>query len=188
MLSLTDLIKTRRTIGAFTGQPVPTETINTLLDTAIWAPNHRLTEPWRFIILQGEGTKRYASIRREMLLDMMPGSSEEDRKKAGDGTYAKFISIPTYLFVLQKVAADAEIAEEDYATCSALIQNFLLLAWEQGIASAWKTFKDDPRLRAFMGIQSNEKVVGAIHLGYAAEAPTSRRTPAVERVTVIEQG
>ena len=55
---------------------------------------------------------------------------------------------------------------EDYAATSALIQNILLLAWEKGIGSAWKTYPDDPRLNNLIGLGAGETVVGVLHLGY----------------------
>ena len=47
-MSLTDLLKRRRSIKKFTSRPVTRAEIETLLDAAVLAPNHRLTEPWRF--------------------------------------------------------------------------------------------------------------------------------------------
>lgn len=185
-MQLKDLIRTRRTIGAFTPQPVDPAQISALLETAIWTPNHRLTEPWRFVIITGEGVTAYANIRRAMVVESSRSADESERQKAGDGTYAKFAAIPAYLVVIQKLAADPEIREEDYAACAALIQNFLLLAWEKGIGTAWKTFKNDPRLRALIGLSEDEKVVGIIHIGYPDESPTCERSPIHERITIID--
>jgi nitroreductase len=63
MASLAELIRTRRTVGAFTAQPIPADLIMTLLETAVWAPNHRLTEPWRFVMMTGAGCSAYAEVR-----------------------------------------------------------------------------------------------------------------------------
>jgi nitroreductase len=121
-----------------------------------------------------------------MVVESSKSADESERQKAGDGTYAKFAAIPAYLVVIQKLAADPEIRDEDYAACAALIQNFMLLAWDQGIGTAWKTFKNDPRLRALAGLGEDEKVVGIIHIGYPDESPTSARSPINERITIID--
>ncbi|NJO82435.1 MAG: nitroreductase [Blastochloris sp.] len=184
-MSLKDLILTRRTIGVFTDQPISADTVIDLLNTAVWTPNHRLTEPWRFVIMTGDGRHAYASIRREIAIESSKSLDAGDRQKAGDGTFTKFAAIPAYLVVIQKQSVNAEICEEDYAACAALIQNFMLLAWEQGIGTAWKTFKNDPRLRALFNLTADEKVVGIVHIGYPAEAPASQRQSLDGRITVL---
>ncbi|CAI8017471.1 Putative NAD(P)H nitroreductase YfhC [Geodia barretti] len=65
-VSVYDALYRRRMAWDFKNQPVPRDALARMLDTAIWAPNHRLTEPWRFFILKQE-TKRahgriYASV------------------------------------------------------------------------------------------------------------------------------
>jgi nitroreductase len=183
--NLADLIKARRSIGVFTDQPVPNGLVEELLEVAVWAPNHHLTEPWRFVYITGEGRHKYAAIRREMAMEFSKSISEEDKRKAGEGAYAKFMSIPAYLAVAMREDPDPEIREEDFAACACLIQNFMLLAWERALGTSWKTFKNDPRLRALLGLEPNEKVVGVVHLGYPAEIGTSQRRPARSRITCV---
>jgi nitroreductase len=184
-IGLAKLIRSRRSIAAYKPDPLPDGLIESLLETAVYTPNHRLTEPWRFIHLTGDAVQRYAAIRREMALPGLAKLSEVEREKAADATYHKFAQVPLHLVVALTPNRNPEIAEEDYAACAALIQNLLLLAWEQGIGSAWKTFKNDPRLRTLVGLQSEEKVVGIVQFGYPAAIPTSERQPARERITYI---
>lgn len=181
-LQLAELIRTRRTIGAFTDQPIPEGLIESLLDTAVWTPNHRLTEPWRFIYLTGAGCAGYATVRGEMAIG---NAATPEMVAAKAAIFQKFSTIPGILVVAVRVNSNLEIAEEDYAACSALIQNFLLLAWDQGLGTAWKTFKNHPLLRAFLGLEDDEKVVGVIHMGYPAESPVSQRQPIHQRITYL---
>jgi nitroreductase len=178
------LIRTRRTIGAFTAQPIPAGVVESLLEIAVFAPNHRLTEPWRFVYLTGEGVKRYAEIRRDVALAGFKGD-ESARHQLAEGTYQKFAMLPAILIVINRINSNPSIAEEDYAATSCVIQNFMLLAWEQNIGSAWKTPKLFPELLAFIGVASDERMIGVIHLGYPSEAPVSQRTPAHTRITYI---
>jgi nitroreductase len=182
---LADLIRSRRTIGAFTPTPIEPETVAALLETAVWTPNHRMTEPWRFIIVTGEGRALYADARRRMVIAASRAADKAERQLAGDRVFARFAAIPAYLLVVQQQAAKADVREEDYAACAALIQNFMLLAWEVGIGTAWKTFADEPPLRALFGLRDDEKVVGIVHIGYPAETPTSTRAPLAERITFM---
>jgi nitroreductase len=190
MSELSILIQTRRTVEAFDSRPVSPETIIELLETAVWAPNHRLTEPWRFIILTGDTIPRYASIRREMAIATATNAPTLEAKMlAGESAYRKFSAIPLYLAVAMTPNANVEIYNEDYAACAALIQNFLLLAWDRGIGTAWKTFKNTLPMRALLGLADAEIVVGIIHIGYPApETYVTRRTPARGKVTMIGGG
>lgn len=183
-MNLTDLIQSRRSIGAFTAQPLPDGLIESLLAAAVYAPNHRMTEPWRFIVLTGSGRDRYAQVRGAMTYDSTKGD-EDARRKAADGATAKFSAIPAMLVVAMPQSENPEIREEDYAACACLIQNFMLLAWERGIGTAWKTFKEDPRLRELLGLAANEKVVGVVNIGYPAEVGQNTRKPAHERITYV---
>ena len=185
-MNLTEAIRTRRSVGAFTNQPVDLALVVELLETAVWVPNHRLTEPWRFVFLSGEAVEQYANIRREMALDACNLQDEAARQQVGDGTYAKFATIPAYLGVIMKQHADPEIREEDYASTACVVQNFLLLAWERGLGSFWKTFKNDVRLRALLDMPDDETVVGWVHLGYPdGDTPIPPRKATHERITIL---
>ena len=184
-VNLTELIRSRRSISSFRPDPIPPGTIETLLETAVYAPNHHLTEPWRFVYMTGASVAAYAAIRRDMA---MPGFMKMDpavRELAANGTYHKFAAVPAYLVVIMGINSRPDIADEDYAACAALIQNFLLLAWAQGIGSCWKTLKDDIRLKTFVGLQENERSAGIIHLGYPAEIPASQRKSVLSRLTYL---
>lgn len=170
-MDLTEAIRTRRSVGAFTDQPVNPALVQELVDTAVWVPNHKMTEPWRFAFLNGDAIHRYASIRRDMALESLSTQDEDTRRQAGEGTYQKFAVIPAYLAVIMKQSQNSEIREEDYASCCCLTQNFLLLAWERGLGTSWKTFKSDKRLRALLELADDEIVVAWLHLGYPVSVP-----------------
>ncbi|GAB4546893.1 MAG: nitroreductase [Anaerolineae bacterium] len=183
MSSLAEIIRSRRSIAAFTDQPVPAALIQSLLEVAVYAPNHHLTEPWRFVLITGEARQKYADIMRQRALESSKSTVEAERQMAGDGAYAKFMKIPAFLAVIMRVDSNPETAEEDLCATSALIQNFLLLAWEQGLGTAWKTLKKDQRFRDLLGVNADEKVVGIIHIGYPAQIGEGKREPAAERLT-----
>jgi nitroreductase len=186
-MELAEIIRTRRGVTAFTDQPVDPALVLELLETAVWAPNHHITEPWRFAFLSGDAVARYSAIRRDMALDACKVEDEGVRRQVGDGTYQKFICVPAYLAIIMKEDKDPETLEDDIAATAALTQNFLLLAWERGLGTFWKTFKSDRRLREMLDLADNERVVGWLHLGYPAGAtPSTQRSPARERFIVLE--
>lgn len=180
-VDLDTLIRTRRTISKYTDEPVARELIADLLETAVWTPNHHLTEPWRFIVLTGDGRAEYAAIRSDMALEGAKNTDLAEREQVWEGTYRKFITVPAYIFVVMREDEQPNVREEDYAATAALIQNILLLAWERGVGTCWKTYKPYAPLRKWLGLSDDEIVVGIVQLGYPAELPTSTRTPAAEK-------
>src|SRR3970040_146070 len=57
-------IRTRRAVKEYLDTEIPREWIEELLDAAHWAPNHKLTHPWRFHVFSGAGRERLGAARR----------------------------------------------------------------------------------------------------------------------------
>jgi nitroreductase len=187
-LNLSNIIKERRSIGQFADRPVSRELIAELLDTAIWVPNHYVTEPWRFIFVEGEGKRRIAEAQKTLAQKWIsePQKKEEQGKKA----YENMMNIPAFLIVVMKEAANPMTREEDFASTCCVIQNFSLLAWEKGIGCIWKTYglMYQRDFRELLGIEPGEKVVGVVHIGYPSNIPTAKpRKLANERLTLITE-
>lgn len=183
MKTIQNIIKERRSISKFKDTPVPNELILELLNVAIWAPNHKLTEPWRFILVQGEGKKRLANA-------VLDSFTPENKEKIGEKTYNSLVhNAPVHLVVVVKEDENPVRREEDYAAAASLIQNFQLAAWEQGLGMVWKTsgYTKSDTFRDALQIEGNERVVGLLMMGYPEMIPQARpRIPAEQKLTIIE--
>lgn len=179
-MTLSDLIRTRRSLKAFGSRPVSRELVGELLDVAVFAPNHRLTEPWRFVVADGDA--------RGALVDELVRIGAAKGKDPAK-TRARLAQVPLFLFVIVREHADALMREEDAIATSCLVQNFLLLAWEQGLGTSWKTFTSTPALRRLVGLAEDERVIGYLHVGYPLDDPPSAapsgRSSARERLTFL---
>jgi nitroreductase len=147
-MELEDAIRTRRTHKAYGAEPVPHETLEELLELARWAPNHNLTNPWRFRVVG------------EQALDAL-------KQAAGPEAAAKLDRAPT-LIVASQVRSDDEIQdEEDLCAVAAAISYVLLGAHARGLAGYWRTpaVLRTPEGRAAVGVPDGERVLGLIHLG-----------------------
>ncbi|NHN29679.1 nitroreductase family protein [Paenibacillus agricola] len=186
-MQLTQLLKERRSVHRFQDREVPIELVTELLDTAVWVPNHKMTQPWRFVIVHGEGRKRIAEISRTAV-----GKRERDPEKSkelGQKFHDKFMAVPMFVVVLMKESPAITVREEDYASTSCLIHNFSLLAWEQGIGLVWESYPllSDNAFRTALGIQPGERAIGSLHVGYPEQIPAAQpRIPAAELITIIE--
>jgi nitroreductase len=186
-VQLTKLLKERRSVHRFQNREVPIELVTELLDTAVWVPNHKMTQPWRFVIVRGDGRKRIAEISRTNV-----GKRERDPEKAkelGQKFYEKFMAVPMFVVVLMKENPAITVREEDYASTSCLIHNFSLLAWEQGLGLVWESYPllSDKAFREALGIQPGERAVASLHVGYPDQIPAAQpRIAAAELMTIIE--
>jgi nitroreductase len=187
-MGLSEVIRERRSVHKFqSDRPVPLDLVAELLDTAVWAPNHKLTQPWRFVVLHGDGRRRIAEVARAV-----NEKREKDPVKAkelGDFFYNKFMAVPMIIVVLMREDSQLAVREEDYAATSCVIHNLGLLAWEQGLGTVWETYGlvHQPGFREAVGARPGEKIVGSVHIGYPAAVPPAQpRIPAAQLTTVID--
>src|SRR5205823_3197532 len=129
-MDVIEAIRTRRTVKDFRPEPVARELIEQVLDAAVWAPNHRLTEPWEFLVLQGTTLQRLAGLRSQMVVDYLAGQGAKPEvvAKQGDDAYNKGVGAPVTIAVTLAQHADPAIREEDYAATMAAVQNLMLAA------------------------------------------------------------
>lgn len=168
-------LQDRRSIKAFTGAPVSRAVLLDLLTAATWAPTHRLTQPWRFAVLD------QAAIRRLMdFLQATPAIAAVPDPAKGAAKLAKLLGRLPGLGALVLVTwvrdADPEVDLEEHAAASAAVQNLLLAATGQGLGSFWSTNPTlgHPEVLAWAGAQpATEGFLGAIFVGTAAEIPVA---------------
>lgn len=181
-LSVRDAIINRRSIKNFNGQPVDLEKINAILEDATWAPNHGLRNPWRFIVAANKEYVKFQDVLKEYGVPKWKELSEEDLEKQ----MKKFLTPGAVVFVIVKEDVRQKERLEDFAAASTLIQNAMLLAWDQGIGTCWKTppFLDNPKFREELGVKPEERIISMLQFGYYDELPKNRvRTPLEDIVT-----
>jgi len=187
-MELRQLIRERRSVHRFQDREVPVELMMELLDTAVWAPNHRMTQPWRFIISSGDGRKATAEACRTM--NERWEWDPQKKQATGEKYYKKIMSNPMIITVVMKENPYVQVREEDYASTSIVIHNLSLLAWEQGIGMVWETYPwlHEEVFRNAVGIQPGERAIGNLHVGYPAGIPhATPRVPASERITLLDR-
>lgn len=173
-------LEERRSVFRFTDAPVPGALVEQALDAGRWAPNHKLTEPWRFTILGPETRRALAPLYAGTRLRKLPADApEERREQARILAVAKWNAKPVVVVVSQTPEEDALRREEDYASVACAIQNIQLAAWALGLGSQWSTSSliRDPEAMALAGIPREERVVGLVFLGWPEEIRGSRRKP-----------
>ena len=168
-MDVDDAIRTRRTHKAYGAEPVPRETLEELFELARWAPNHNLTNPWRFRVLGPESLTRL-------------------KDASGEEAAAKLDRAPTLVVASVIESADAIQGEEDHAAAAVAAYIVLLGAHARGLAGYWRTpaVLRTPGGRSAAGVPAGERVIGLLHLGpRRQEKEPPERMPPGDFVTYL---
>ena len=180
-------IRSRRTHKAYRPEPLDRETLDELLELARWAPNHHLTNPWRFRVV---GPRALEALKRAAA-DLATATAP-DGADAGDlarAAAAKLDRAPTLIVVSAKHSADPVQDEEDAHATACAAYNVLLGAHARGLAGYWRTpavLRSEAGAQA-VGLPGDERFVGMLYLGSArqtAEAP--ERAPLADYATFLD--
>jgi nitroreductase len=146
-----DLIRTRRTHKAFGPDPVPDAVLLDLFELARWAPNHHVTDPWRFRVL---GPQARAALKR-IAEDAKPGSG------------SKLDRAPTLIAASVKQTGDAAQDREDVLATAVASYIVLLGAHARGLAGYWRTVPvmESDAGREALDLSPDELPIGLLHLG-----------------------
>ncbi|MDM5297257.1 nitroreductase [Bacillus pumilus] len=169
-LTVRDAVRYRRSIRKFKDTAVTIEQLEPLLEDAVYAPNHKLTEPWRFLYATTDEAKE-AFIKR--FITFFKRNNPEAKEEKINQYRDYFSQVPALLFVVLKEDENPVVRNDDFAAVSALIQNFQLLAWDQGIGMVWKSGRIlyDQDFQQDMGLKENERFAAILHIGYPEEVP-----------------
>src|SRR5689334_22826665 len=113
----------RTSVRHFRPDPVAPEVIGQLLECAIRAPNHKLTQPWRFVVLTQGARDKFAKIRAQHRLQRFDNSSSPEAQSAAEKVRREAQEVPAYILVASVVNPDPLIREEDYAATMMAVEN-----------------------------------------------------------------
>jgi len=168
-MDVEEAIRGRRTHKAYAQEPVERETLSELLELARWAPNHHLTNPWRFRVVGPEALARL-------------------KEAAGPEAAAKLDRAPT-LVVASTVQTGDEVQDHEDELATAVATYIVLLAaHSRGLVGYWRTpgVLRGPEGRAAVGLPDDERFVALIYLGHPRqEQRPPERAPAGEYVTYL---
>jgi nitroreductase len=169
-MDIEEAIRSRRTHKAFASEPLPRELLDELLELARWAPNHHLTNPWRFRVLG-------------------PSALERLKQAAGPEGASKLERAPTLVAATARRSEDPVQDEEDLCATACATYAVLLAAHGRGLAGYWRTpgvLRSDEG-RAALGIPADERFVALIHLGWPRqEKEPPERAPQRDVVTYLD--
>lgn len=171
-------IKTRRSVGKVKPERPPRELIERMLDAAVQAPNHHLTEPWRFFVLAGEAREELGRVMSEALRKHLADPGGEAGKALLAKETAKPLRAPVLIVAAVKRSENPRVVPiEDIEATAAAVENMLLAARDLGLAAMWRTGDAayDPAVKAFFGLTPEDHLAGFIYVGFADKNPDARQ-------------
>jgi len=191
-LSASELIRNRRSMypGSYSEETVPEEIINEILENANWAPTHKLTQPWRFVVFTGEGLKTLAKKQADVYKESTELSGTFDQ-----GVYDMLLSKPLkashVIAIIMKRDNQERVPEiEEIASVSAAVQNMYLTACYYELGCYWGTsgityFKKTHQL---FNLEENDRFMGFFFIGKLnREYPEGKRDSIEDKVQWVKE-
>ena len=187
-----EAIRTRRSIARLREEPVPRAVIEEILEAAIWAPNHKRTEPWRFFVFSGDARTRLAAAFIENYKLDHPTATAEELAGPGHKSANRVLSAPVTIVVTADEGRNAVETLENYGAVATATEHILLAAHALGLGAYWRTGEaayTAPRnaIKELIGVPARTQLAAFVLLGYPCEeAKTSSRIPPAEKTTWFE--
>lgn len=184
---LSRIIKRRRSIFpiSYTEQEIPVELIRQILESANYAPTHKLTEPWRFTVFRNEGKMKLGAELARLYKATMP--EHQFLQKKYDSILEKAAQANCIITLNAALHTDKIPEWEELAALACAVQNMALTAEALNIGAYWSSPGMIEDLKVFLNLNDQEKCFGLFYMGYHNEAPReAKRTPIEDKVKWVE--
>lgn len=184
-MSIIEVMKLRTSNACMSEKDVAPELIRQILDAAVCTPVHHRTDPWRFLVIRGDGRKRLGDVMAAHLARDITRKNEDTESPKNvrflEKIKDKALRAPVIIAVAAAKSDKAQVLMvEDVATVSAACQNILLAASALGLSAFWRTggmtYSEDTV--SALGFQAGTELVGFIYLGHSKKdmPPKTRKT------------
>lgn len=180
-----EAIRTRRSIGKVKPDEIPIDLVKKILEAGIWAPNHHLTEPWKFFVITGDARHRLGEAMADALRDELGDPDSPESKAKLEAEQTRPLRAPVIIALAVSPSSSPNVDEmEEYTAVAAASQNMLLATHALGLGSVLRTGRAVYRkkVKEFFSLKGRERLFGFIYIGYSASSPPEgRRTPFAEK-------
>jgi nitroreductase len=184
---LSDIIKRRRSIFpvSYTRQEIPVEVIKQILESANYAPSHKLTEPWRFIVFRNEGKMKLGRELARLYKETTP--AQQFLQKKYDSITEKAQQAGCIITLNAQLHSDKIPEWEELAALACAVQNMALTAETLKVGAYWSSPGMIADLKEYLNLGEQEKCFGLFYMGYHNEEPReAKRTPIEEKIKWVE--
>ncbi len=178
------LIRSRRSVypKQYSEKKISREIIEQILENASWAPTHKKTEPWHFVVFSGKGLEEFGQKQADFYKAQTPEKDfKADKYQGLMDTPLKASHIIAICMKRHEVLPEIE----EICSVACAVQNMYLTATAYGVGAYWSTggmtFQEEAK--AYLGLAENDKVLGFFYMGYAEkEVPDNARTEISKKV------
>ncbi|NRF40424.1 nitroreductase [Pedobacter foliorum] len=184
---LSRIIKRRRSIFpvSYTEQEVPVEVIKQILDSANYAPTHKLTQPWRFIVFRNEGKAKLGQELARLYKETTPANQFLQKKY--DSILEKAGQASCIITLNAALNSDKVPEWEELAALACAVQNMALTAEALNVGAYWSSPGMIVDLKYYLNLGEQEKCFGLFYMGYHNEEPReAQRGPIEDKIKWIE--
>ncbi len=177
MEDILQILKARRSVYPkfFTSEPVDPDKIWKILEAANWAPTHRMTEPWRFIVMQEEKLEELGDFLAEDYKSRCSANEFNERKYKEKRDKA-LKSAAVIAIVMKRDPKESLPEWEELAATSCAVQNMWIAASHLGLGGYWSSPQAMIGKPSVLPLQEGEECYGLFYLGHHAmpEIPRQR--------------
>ena len=178
---LTAVIRDRRTIQPkdMSDRVVQRDMVELVLSNGTWAPNHGMTQPWRFIVFSGDARQRLSAFMGEEYTRITPPEKFMPRKHENAVQRPLQASVVVALGMARDPRGTISELEEQLAVACA-VQNMHLTCTAYGLGGFWGTgaVVTGDGMRRFLGLADGDRCMGLFYIGYpAVDWPKGYRKP-----------
>lgn len=183
---INELIRKRRSVfqAEYSGAPVDDAVIERMLENANWAPTHKMTEPWRFVVYTGEGLKALSRLQSDFYKSYTTadGSFREDRYR--NLQEKPLLSSHIIAIIMKRDPSQSVPDIEEAGAVFCAIQNMYLTATAYGVgcylSTGGITYFDGSA--ALFGFSEDDVLLGFLHVGMPKVSPREgKRRPVSEK-------
>ncbi len=190
MNQITEIIRKRRSIypGSYSGEKVEDYIIEEMLENANWAPTHKLTQPWRFVVFTGEGLKKLADKQSALYKKVALAKGTYSEKTFEKLQNKPLMASHVIAILMKRDPKESVPEEEEIASVAAAVQNMYLTAAHHGIGCYWGsggiTYFEEAK--PLFSLEPKDKLLGFFYVGKPRGAwPEGKRDNISEKVEWI---
>jgi nitroreductase len=160
-----------------------------MLETAIWAPSHGLTQPWSFKVFHGSGVREFFLKLRDVYRETTPVDQVKETKlRKYEEKIDQVSHVVAFCMCRDPKRKYPEIEEIVATAC--VIENFYICINAYGLAGYLSTGDVcyTPQVKEYLGLGPEDLCLGFFQLGYPRsdiKRPERKRIPALEKTTWI---
>jgi nitroreductase len=190
---ISKIIRSRRSVYAdeFVKQNIPDQLLNEILINATYAPTHKMTEPWRFIVLKDNYLEQLGSYLADYYRDFYFQKFPAEEALEKYNLLKKYpLNSACVIGVVMVRNRKIDLPEwEEIAAVSSAVQNMALTCTAYNVGSYWSTSAGAIDYVKQFGLAENETSLGLMYVGYYPddlEPSRKKRTPILNKVTYFK--